>query len=68
VPIHPGSIVRSWSARATAFGAEAYLQPSAVHAFAGADASRAVVEPEARAVLAAFDTHAEHVEAVHSTL
>ena len=34
----------------------------AVRAFAGADAERAVVEPEARAVLAEFDDFVRHYE------
>lgn len=41
----------------------------AVHEFAGPDASRAVVEPEARAALTTFDTRAVHLEvALHSDL
>ena len=96
------SIVRSWSARATPAGAEAYLahfehrvlpalrrrpghrgalvlrrplgdqvqvtvltlwtSMAAVREFAGADEAVAVVEPEARAVLTAFDARAEHFE------
>jgi heme-degrading monooxygenase HmoA len=36
----------------------------AVRAFAGDTPERAVVEPEARAVLAAFDEHVDHYELV----
>ena len=36
-------------------------------AFAGADISRAHVEPEARAVLLEFDAHADHYEVVVSS-
>lgn len=43
----PPSIVRSWSARATTMGA---------------DVTVAVIEPEARAALQAFDARAEHFE------
>jgi heme-degrading monooxygenase HmoA len=39
----------------------------AVHEFAGPDASRAMVEPEARAALTTFDTRAVHFEvALHA--
>ncbi|HUP34753.1 MAG TPA: hypothetical protein VNC82_04815 [Candidatus Limnocylindria bacterium] len=39
----------------------------AVHEFAGPDASRAVVEPDARAALTTFDTRAVHFElALHA--
>ena len=98
----PPAIVRSWSARATHEGADAYLTHfqqvvlpalhrlaghrgamvlrrgrdheveiivltfwaslAAIEAFAGRDATAAVVEPEARAVLRAFDAQAEHFE------
>ena len=37
---------------------------AAIEAFAGADAERAVVEPEARAVLTEFDGFARHYEVV----
>jgi heme-degrading monooxygenase HmoA len=37
----------------------------AIRRFAGTDASVAVVEPEARAVLAAFDDVVRHYEVVH---
>ncbi|MGE0769133.1 MAG: antibiotic biosynthesis monooxygenase [Hyphomicrobiaceae bacterium] len=37
----------------------------AIKRFAGTDASVAVVEPEARAVLAAFDDVVRHYEVVH---
>ena len=93
-------IARSWSARATPTGAQAYvryfrdaLAPElaklegflgasisqlergdalellvitrwasldAIHRFAGADHERAVVEPEARALLLSFDDRVEH--------
>src|SRR5262245_50475231 len=36
----------------------------AVHAFAGEDADKAVVEPEARAALADFDSTVKHYELV----
>ena len=103
----PSPVVRSWSARATGAGAQAYLEHferavlpalrrlaghrgalvlrraqgeeieitvltlwtslEAVHEFAGPDASRAVVEPEARAALTTFDTRAVHFElALHA--
>ncbi len=106
----PGSspaIVRSWSARATPEGADAYLthfqgmvlpalrrlsghrgalvlrrardgeveivvltlwtSPVAVREFAGPDVTVAVVEPEARAVLAMFDARAVHFDlALHA--
>jgi heme-degrading monooxygenase HmoA len=98
------TVVRSWSARATAAGADAYVRhfqdvvlPSLrrlpghcgalvlrrsgdpdveivvltlwasmdpVRTFAGADASVAVVEPEARATLTAFDAHVTHYDLV----
>lgn len=35
-----------------------------IHEFAGKDASVAVVEPEARAVLKTFDTHVQHFDLV----
>ena len=35
---------------------------AAIHRFAGDDAERAVVEPEARAVLRRFDRHVRHFE------
>lgn len=38
----------------------------AVRKFAGADAGRAVVEPEAQAILSGFDESATHFEIVHS--
>jgi uncharacterized protein YciI len=38
----------------------------AVHRFAGADAGRAVLEPEAQAILSGFDETATHFEIVHS--
>jgi hypothetical protein len=37
---------------------------AAVERFAGADRERAVVEPEARAMLASFDDRVEHREVV----
>lgn len=37
-----------------------------IKAFAGADISKAHVEPQARAVLSDFDAHAEHYEVVVS--
>lgn len=40
----------------------------AIRAFAGADAERAVVEPEARAVLADFDDFARHYEVAYDSL
>jgi len=40
----------------------------AIHAFAGAAAERAVVEPEARAVLAEFDDVARHYEVAYDSL
>jgi heme-degrading monooxygenase HmoA len=94
------AIARSWSARATPAGAQAYvryfrdaLAPelsklggflgasisqlergdarellvvtrwaslAAIHGFAGPDHERAVVEPEARALLLSFDDRVEH--------
>jgi heme-degrading monooxygenase HmoA len=39
----------------------------AIHEFAGKDASVAVVEPEARAVLQTFDTHAQHFDLLVDT-
>jgi len=39
----------------------------AIRRFAGADAERAVVEPEARAALTQFDDSVTHFEIVHST-
>jgi len=100
-------IVRSWSGRATAAGAESYIihfrrkvQPelqripghrgamllrrgaideielvvltfwdsmASINEFAGIDVTRAVVEPEAKAVLKAFDTHVEHFDLVLDT-
>jgi len=100
-------IARTWSARATADGARAYvaffqgtLAPqlaqipghlgaivlerpagalieitvhtfwasmAAIQQFAGATYERAVVEPEARAVLSAFDDHVEHREVALDT-
>jgi heme-degrading monooxygenase HmoA len=102
MPISSCTIVRSWSARATATGADTYLahfqeavlpalrripghggslvmrrrrdheveiivltlwaSMAAVHAFAGSDATVAVVEPAARAVLHTFDERAEHFD------
>jgi heme-degrading monooxygenase HmoA len=102
MPTSPCSIVRSWSARATTAGADAYLthfqdavlpalrrvpghggalvmrrprdheveitvltlwaSMAAIHEFAGPDATVAVVEPAARAVLHTFDERAEHFE------
>jgi heme-degrading monooxygenase HmoA len=41
---------------------------AAIKAFAGADISRAHVEPQARAVLSDFDAHAEHYEVVVSAV
>lgn len=40
----------------------------AIRAFAGADASRAVVEPEAVAALATFDTTVRHFEVIEEAL
>jgi len=40
----------------------------AIRAFAGADAEKAVVEPEARAVLAEFDDFARHYEVAYDGL
>jgi len=40
----------------------------AVREFAGEDIENAVVEPEARAVLAEFDTFARHFEVVHDSV
>ena len=40
---------------------------AAIRAFAGDDPSRAVVEPEARAVLSGFDAHVDHYELVHDS-
>ena len=40
----------------------------AVRQFAGEDIETAVVEPEARAVLAEFDTFARHFEVVHNSI
>jgi heme-degrading monooxygenase HmoA len=40
----------------------------AIRAFAGTDAERAVVEPEARAVLADFDDAARHYEVAYDGL
>ena len=37
---------------------------ASIHEFAGKDASVAVVEPEAKAVLLAFDAHVKHFELV----
>ena len=37
----------------------------AIKAFAGADPTRAVIEPEARALLSTFDTEAKHYELAH---
>ncbi len=102
MPLPPPSIVRSWSARATPTGAEAYLthfqhavlpalrrvtgqrgalvlrrprdheveitvlslweSMAAIQEFAGPDATVAVIEPEARAILQTFDARAEHFE------
>lgn len=102
------TVVRFWSARATAAGAGAYARhfqdavlPSlrrlpghrgalvlrrsgdpdveivvltlwasmdAVRTFAGADASVAVVEPEARATLTAFDAHVTHYDLIVQTV
>jgi len=102
MPTSPPAIVRSWSARATATGADAYLthfqeavlpalrrvpghggslvmrrrrdheveitvltlwaSMAAIQEFAGSDATVAVVEPAARAVLNTFDERAEHFE------
>jgi heme-degrading monooxygenase HmoA len=39
---------------------------SAIRAFAGADPSRAVVEPAAQQVLADYDDHVEHFEQLDS--
>jgi hypothetical protein len=39
----------------------------AVRRFAGATSEKAVVEPEARAVLSAFDEYVAHFEVVHRT-
>ena len=36
----------------------------AIKAFAGSDIAKAHVEPQARAVLSAFDQHAEHYDVV----
>jgi heme-degrading monooxygenase HmoA len=95
-------IVRSWSGRATAPGAESYIthfrrkvltdlqriaghrgamllrrdvtdqvevvvltfwdSMASIHEFAVKDASVAVVEPEAKAVLQTFDTHVQHFD------
>ena len=107
MPTPSAAVVRSWSARATPPGAEAYVSHfrqtvlpalrrlpghrgamvlrrarageveitvltlwtsiAAVREFAGADESVAVVEPEARAVLTAFDARAEHFDlALHA--
>ena len=100
-------IVRSWSGRATATGAESYIahfrrkvlpdlqriaghrgamllrrgiadeaelvvltfwdSMASIHEFAGKDASVAVVEPEARAVLRTFDTHVQHFDLLVDT-
>ena len=97
-------IVRSWTGRATAPGAESYIAHfrqkvlpdlrgitgnrgalllrkgigdetelvvltfwdslASIHEFAGADATQAVVEPEAKAVLKAFDTYVQHFDLV----
>jgi heme-degrading monooxygenase HmoA len=38
---------------------------AAIRAFAGETPDRAVVEPEARAVLHDFDAHVQHFEVVH---
>src|SRR5215467_10762155 len=102
MPTRSAALVRSWSARATPAGADAYVVhfrdavlPSlrrlaghrgalvlrrpvsaeveitvltlwaslaSVREFAGPDATVAVVEPEARAVLTAFDERATHFE------
>ena len=40
----------------------------AIRAFAGADAEKAVVEPQARAVLAEFDEFARHYEVAYDGL
>src|SRR5262249_38930324 len=107
MPTRSAALVRSWSARATPAGAQAYLThfrdavlPSlrplaghrgalvlrrpvsteveiivltvwaslaAVQEFAGPDATVAVIEPEARAVLSAFDERATHYDlALHA--
>ncbi len=100
-------IVRSWTARATAAGAESYIAHfrqkvlpdlrritgnrgamllrkgvadeielgvltfwdslASIHEFTGVDASEALVEPEARAVLKAFDTYVQHFDLVLDT-
>ncbi len=100
-------IVRSWSGRATAAGAESYIihfrrnvlpavqritgnqgamllrksvadeielvvltfwdSMASIHEFAGKDATQAVVEPEAKAVLKTFDTHVQHFDLVLDT-
>ena len=39
---------------------------AAVRRFAGADSEKAVVEPEARAILASFDESVTHFEIVHA--
>jgi hypothetical protein len=43
-----------------------WASPEAIRGFAGDDIERAVVEPEARAVLAGFDDVARHYEVAHA--
>ncbi len=40
----------------------------AIRAFAGEDVDRAVVEPEAQAVLSDYDEHVDHFELVHDSV
>ena len=64
IPGHRGAFLlrRATGERTEFLAVTLWDSIDAIRAFAGADAEKAVVEPEARAVLAEFDDFARHYE------
>jgi heme-degrading monooxygenase HmoA len=58
---------RAIGARAEFLAVTLWETRAAIESFAGADIDTAIVEPEARAVLAEFDDFARHYELAYST-
>lgn len=70
IPGHRGAyLLRRVTGERTEFLAVTLWESTeAIRAFAGADADKAVVEPEARAILAEFDDVARHYDVAYDSL
>lgn len=70
IPGHRGAYLlkRATGARTAFLAVTLWDSIEAIQLFAGADAEKAVVEPEARAALAEFDEFARHYEVAYDGL